>query len=216
MAAPHSPMTRAGRPTSSLWGLRATTLSTCRPLANGDIQVTENGIYENFDAIGLEIFNVAIFLDGEYGSVNGGNDSVSIDATLSSKIAVGVAGGSGTNVFTARDPSGREFGGQIEFDGGTGNNTLIGGAGSSFLQVKGARGSHSLLEGGTGDVTEQDDGSGDDTLIGGSGDSYLGGGAGNDTLIAGTGYSKLIGNYLNVTVAGGGNNILRGPTNPAE
>jgi N-acetylneuraminic acid mutarotase len=184
------------------------------PSANGGVQVTENGVNEDF---GSGINGIWVYLDGEDGSVNGGNDDVSIDPSLSSSYSVYVIGGSGTNVFTAQVSSGNEFAGPIDFLGGSGNNTLIGGSGDSTLTADGASGSQELLEGGSGTVYEDDEGSGTDTMVGGSGDSYIYAGPGNDTLIAGDGYNYMDGGDVEDggTVDGGGNDVLRGPSDAA-
>ncbi len=171
-------------------------------LPDGEIQVTENGNYLDFPSSG--IFNIQVNLNG---SVDGGNDTVLIDPSLSSSFNVTVDAGSGNDLITAQNSSGQEFGGEVEFQGGAGNDTLIGGAGYSNLVSNDVAGSQTTLEGGSGQVNETA-GAGNDILIGGTGtaESDMFGSSGCDTFTAGNGYSYMLGT--------GPCNVMYGPTDP--
>jgi Ca2+-binding RTX toxin-like protein len=75
-----------------------------------------------------------------------------------------------------------------ERGGGSGNDTLIGGAGNDRLA--GDAGDDSLVGGAGNDRLAGD--AGDDSLVGGAGRDTLSGGAGNDTLAGGSGADVFV------------------------
>jgi RTX calcium-binding nonapeptide repeat (4 copies) len=77
-------------------------------------------------------------------------------------------------------------GGDDDFFGGPGNDTIRGGADASFSQP-GTIGSHQDYFGGTGDDTIEDRNGGNDDLRGESGNDTLRGGPGRDTVSGGSG-----------------------------
>ncbi|MBW4497580.1 MAG: S8 family serine peptidase, partial [Oscillatoria princeps RMCB-10] len=101
-------------------------------------------------------------------------------------VTVTLKGGTGNDSLTGGA-------GEATLDGGEGDDTLTGGAGNATLM--GGTGNDSLT-GGAGEAT-LDGGEGDDTLSGGTGKGMLEGGKGNDSLVAGAGNETLMG--------GGGN-----------
>lgn len=85
------------------------------------------------------------------------------------------------------------------FDGGDGNDTLMGGAGSEALS---AGAGDDQVNGGAGNDT-LDGGAGDDTLTGQAGDDVLDGGIGIDSLLGGDGNDTLLGGFNNDRLFGG-------------
>lgn len=134
-----------------------------------------------------------------------------------------LTGGDSDNFFDAR-----EFAGQYAiFDGGAGNDTLLGSSGNDLLygnsgddSLVGGEGQDSLygvdgqdlLIGGAGnDLLRGQDG--DDTLVGDDGLDQLFGDAGNDSLDAGADADVADGGDGNDTISGGdGNDTLTGGT----
>jgi Ca2+-binding RTX toxin-like protein len=109
-------------------------------------------------------------------------------------------GGSGADTLTGGA-------GDDLLEGGYGNDVLSGKAGNDVLD--GGYGNDSLA-GGSGDDNVKG-GYGNDTLDGGSGDDDLDGGYGNDSLAAGAGDDTLIGGYGNDSLTGGeGDDALDG------
>ncbi|WP_028312406.1 calcium-binding protein [Derxia gummosa] len=85
------------------------------------------------------------------------------------------------------------------FEGGAGDDTLLGYGGADSLT--GGAGNDSLRGDAGNDTLEG--GAGADTLIGGDGDDYLSGGAGADSLAGGDGNDNLAGDMAGDTVLGG-------------
>ncbi len=134
-----------------------------------------------------------------------------------------LTGGDSDNFF-----DGREFDGQYAvFDGGAGNDTLLGSSGNDLLygnsgddtleggegqdSLYGVDGNDLLIGGGGNDLLRGQDG--DDTLAGDAGLDQLFGDAGNDLLDAGTDADVADGGEGNDTISGGeGNDTLNGGT----
>ncbi|WP_374375081.1 Ig-like domain-containing protein [Dongia sp.] len=109
-------------------------------------------------------------------------------------------GGSGADTLTGGA-------GDDLLEGGYGNDTLTGKAGNDGLD--GGYGNDSLA-GGSGD-DNLNGGYGSDTLDGGSGDDGLDGGYGNDSLVAGAGDDVLDGGYgADVIDGGAGDDLMTG------
>jgi Ca2+-binding RTX toxin-like protein len=127
-------------------------------------------------------------------NVNGlaGNDTfnfASID--LVNNILLNVNGGAGQDMFNT---NGVDLSGiRVAFDGGDGNDTILGGAASETI-IGGA--GNDMINGG----------GGDDSLDGGAGDDVLVGGDGNDTLRGGLGIDRIDGGNGNDSLDGGANN----------
>ncbi len=85
------------------------------------------------------------------------------------------------------------------FDGGDGDDTLMGGAGSEALS---AGAGDDMVNGGGGNDTLSG-GTGDDTLAGQDGDDSLDGGIGIDSLLGGEGNDTLLGGFNNDRLYGG-------------
>ena len=97
----------------------------------------------------------------------------------------------------------------FRMDGGTGDDTLTGGAGMDTID--GHAGNDTIY--GAGGRDHVGGGSGNDTLYGGTGNDGLGGGLGDDTLYGGAGDDRLEGGAGDDTLYGGaGNDRLYGET----
>ena len=132
-------------------------------------------------------------------NVNGlaGNDTfnfASID--LVTDILLQLNGGAGQDMFNT---NGVDLSGiRVAFDGGDGNDTVLGGAGAETI-VGGA--GNDMIDGGGGDDS-LDGGTGDDVLVGGDGNDTLRGGLGIDRLDGGNGNDSLDGGFNNDTING--------------
>jgi Ca2+-binding RTX toxin-like protein len=162
-------------------------------LAGGVIKVTKNGVVSQqtlLPATVIQVFGLSgndqIFLTGllRHVLVDGGSGNDVIDATavMSSLTVLDLRGGSGNDTLIGG--AGNDL-----LDGGSGNDLLLGGAGNDRL--RGGSGNDILLGGLGNDVLTGDDG--DDILLGGSGDDCLNGGNGKDILIGGLGNDGLDG-----------------------
>lgn len=96
-----------------------------------------------------------------------------------------LTGGDGDNFFDGRDFIGR----RVIFDGGAGNDSLLGSSGNDIL--RGGDGNDTL--GGESGNDSLYGGDNDDSLLGGTGDDHLGGQSGNDTLRGQDGLDRLYG-----------------------
>lgn len=134
-----------------------------------------------------------------------------------------LTGGDSDNFFDAREFAGR----YAIFDGGAGNDSLLGSAGNDLLygnsgddtlvggdgqdSLYGVDGKDSLIGGGGNDLLRGQDG--DDTLAGDDGLDQLFGDSGNDSLDAGADDDVADGGEGNDTIAGGdGDDTLNGGT----
>jgi Ca2+-binding RTX toxin-like protein len=146
----------------------------------------------------------------------GGIDTAAWDLTGGGAVLVDLAAGTATG-----QGSDLLFG--IEnLRGGSGNDTLLGDAGTNDIQ--GRDGNDSIDGGGGDDVLLGENG--DDTVIGGGGEDLLGGGAGNDRLDGGITYAgapdglyfdvadfSLAGGPLTVVLGGAGEGTATGAGN---
>ena len=127
-------------------------------------------------------------------NINGlaGNDNfnfASIDQV--SNMLLNLNGGAGQDMFNV---NGVDLSGiRVAFNGGDGNDTVLGGAGAETI-VGGA--GNDMINGG----------GGDDSLDGGDGDDVLVGGDGNDTLRGSDGLDRIDGGNGNDSLDGGANN----------
>lgn len=117
------------------------------------------------------------------------NSTFFVDASALTAIAFdlgtgGEIGGTGANAddtyatFVDLDASALTGGRAVDFEGGEGDDIVLGGAGADFLR---GNDGDDTLNGGAG-ADELDGGDGDDTLIGGAGFDTIRGGAGDDNV----------------------------------
>jgi Ca2+-binding RTX toxin-like protein len=175
----------------------------------------KNRIYDVFDGgAGSDILlgtsgNDAILLDDSKSSAlqngariigvekidaGGGNDLVDLTSKRYSYGDVEIDGGSGNDVLWSSK-------GNDVLRGGSGDDSMDGGAGNDYLD--GGSG-NDKLNGGAG-VDMLQGGSGDDKLTDTSGNGVMDGGSGKDTLVEGSGNSLMIGGKGNdkLTLGGG-------------
>ena len=99
----------------------------------------------------------------------------------------------------------------VDFDGGTGNDTLYAGQALSGNRITGAQGDDSIFGGMGSDKLYGGDG--DDTIKGFNGDDSIVGGNGEDTLFGGPGKDDLQGEGCNDIINGGkGSDTIHGGT----
>ena len=193
------------------WGSTRTNVATGERVSISG----KNRIYDVFDGgAGSDILvgtngNDAILLDDSKSSAlqsgpriigvekidaGGGNDMVDLTSRRYSYGDVEIDGGSGNDVLWSSK-------GNDVLRGGSGNDSMDGGAGNDYLD--GGSGSDDL-NGGAG-VDMLQGGSGDDHLADTSGNGVMDGGSGNDKLVEGSGHSLLIGGKGNdrLTLGGG-------------
>jgi Ca2+-binding RTX toxin-like protein len=90
--------------------------------------------------------------------------------------------------------------GKVSVDAGSGDDTVIAGAGAPRMYVYGNKG-NDVIKGGIGD----------DTLVGGTGTNHIEGRDGNDSIVGSNGPDALLGGRGNDTLLGGpGNDTLDG------
>lgn len=153
---------------------------------------------------------------GIYGSLLGGNDSVTISPSLATPTYFSLGdgndiffGGAGNDMVIAGAGNDVLYGnnGNDVFSGGAGNDLLYGGAGNDLIEagagvdlVFGGSGNDDLFGGDGNDVLYGESGNdllegdeGDDVLAGGAGQDLLYGSAGNDNLDGGDGDDWLFG-----------------------
>lgn len=187
-------------------------------LENGQVRYSADA-----DAFDLLATNTSVFdsftyhLDDGHGGMSG---------PIAVQVKVQEAGDNVSLFGTAGNDSFRvALGKDTTYDGGAGNDKIIGNSGADILLggdgndaidggagndiISGGAGTDNLL-GGDGDDT-LDGGSGNDSLNGGNGNDRLDGGVGDDVLQGAAGSDRLFGNTGNDALLGGtGNDVLDG------
>lgn len=172
----------------------------------GVVSVNVNGNVESFDKADIDRFHLQTL---------GGNDSITVDASIKSRIFAGqgddtivasllddsIEAGSGNDHITARGVGDRILGqgGNDRIFGSDERNRLYGGHGNDTIRAEGGR---DHVDGGAGNDSLLG-GPGDDRIIAASGRDTVRGGHGNDTLFGGAGGDLLYGDNDSDSVWGG-------------
>ncbi|MBT4428757.1 MAG: hypothetical protein HOC88_17785 [Rhodospirillaceae bacterium] len=129
---------------------------------------------------------------------NGGNVALTaagFNLDITNVEALDISGGSGGDAITVGNLDGTDITNEsVTFDGGGGNDVLLGADASKRLVAEGDGGNDLLITG-----------SADDSLAGGAGNDFLDAGAGNDTLDGDGGVEPLAGTFeeFNTATVGG-------------
>jgi hypothetical protein len=148
--------------------------------SSGDIQVSRNGDIVDFSPSNIQSITVddagtMSRINPGTPSANGGNDVITISPSLPSSMPVTVDGGSGDDFISSMDGHDQFFGGTVTFNGGSGNNILIGSGGNSMLSA----------------------GTGNSTVMAGPGRAIMMGGPGNDLMVGpGAGVTSSAGGMM--------------------
>ncbi len=153
--------------------LVGTTLNVTGTVADDTIIVTQSGnLVVKFNGVNYAYTPAQVTAINILG--NAGNDKITV-ASLNSATALTIDGGEGNDAITLTSA----VASPATLIGGTGNDVVVAGSGSSSLD--GGTGNNTLI-GGSGSNTITG-GSGNDTLIGGIGSNLINGGGGTDTFV---------------------------------